>query len=309
MAIGDHNLCWQSKKVTFTFSGQKILLPAECCMPQTKPVIAVQKASSVDKINCLQRYPTTLPHITAVMLVVHGFNNRPAIMLPLIKWFNGNGSEVWLVCLTGHRDTAMDPAAITTQVWKEEMLTGYREARKTADLHKVPLYFLGYSLGALLGQTMLVLPAKKAPFDKQVLLAPAVALRRRVVLLRLFCAVGRPASLPSLTPEAYRVNAMLPLQAYRVLFGEEAKLQSVANSQLNLPTLVILDPKDELISASKLRQWIHRSALSNYRVVYLNDSLTGRQTRFHHLLVDEQTMGKENWALATAEMKQFLFGE
>ena len=229
-------------------------------------------------------------------------------MLPLIRWLNSQGSDAWLVSLYGHREGATDLKNITSRVWQEEMQAGYEVARKEANMHNVPLYFLGYSLGALLGQSMLVLPMESAPFDKQVLLAPAIALRRRASLLQLFFFLGKPAALPSYTPAAYRFNPSLPLQAYRVLFGEEAKLQKAEVGKLNIPTLVLLNPKDELISPKKLLQLIDRFALTKYRVVFLDATLNGRQVWYHHLILDEQTMGNENWAMATAEMKAFLFG-
>jgi hypothetical protein len=257
--------------------------------------------------NHLQYHPTPQQKKTAVTLVVHGFNNRPAAMLPLIQWLNSQGSDVWLVSLTGHRESATDLANLTSTVWQQEMLDGYEAAKNAAAEQNVPLYFLGYSLGALLGQTMLVLPMKSAPFDKQVLLAPAIAFRRRASLLRFFFFLGWPASLPSFTPAAYRVNRSLPLSAYRVLFGEEAKLQKAEGGKLNFPTLVLLDPKDELISFKRLLQLIGCFGLTKYRVVRLNDQLKGRKERYHHLILDEQTMGKENWALAMAEIRAFLF--
>lgn len=244
---------------------------------------------------------------TAVTLVVHGFNNRPAAMLPLIRWLNDHGSDAWLVCLYGHREGAMNLLNITSGVWQEEMLRAYEVAKEEADRHKVPLYFLGYSLGALLGQSMLVLPMQTAAFDKQVLLAPAIALRRRAFLLRFLFYFGKTVALPSFTPSTYRVHSSLPLIAYRVLFGEERKLQKAEGNKLNIPTMVLIDPKDELISHKKLLQLIRRLGLIKYRVVGLDKKLKGRKVRYHHLIIDEQTMGKEAWAMATAEMRAFLF--
>jgi hypothetical protein len=72
---------------------------------------------------------------------------------------------------------------------------------------------------------------------------------------------------------------------------------------------VLIDPKDELISYKRLQKWIQKHHLINYKVVTLDPDLTGRSKRFHHLILDEATMGKKNWQLATAQWKAFLFPE
>lgn len=226
-------------------------------------------------------------------------------MLPLIELVTGQGSDVYLVCLRGHGLNDGDGNKITAPVWQNQVVAAYQIAREAANRLFVPLYLMGYSLGALLGQSALLPAGGATHFDKQVLLAPATAIRRRCYLLKVFIFMGFPSRVPSFSPRAYRVHPFLPLNFYRILFAEEQKL--LRAGPLNQPTLVLIDPADELISLRKLKKQIQRFGLSRYKVVVLNKSRKGRTGTYHHLILDEATMGKENWEKAKKEIITFLF--
>jgi esterase/lipase len=243
----------------------------------------------------------------AIALVVHGLNTAPAAMLPLVQWLNQQSAEVYQVQLSGHHPGGTELKQVTADIWQQEMLTAYLQAKKAADEKTVPLFFIGYSLGALLGQSMVLLPSEEPTFHKQVLISPAFTLRRRAYLLRALFFLPSQFLLPGFTPKAYRVNNALPLRLYRILFQEAGKVLRAKGSQLNIPTLVLMDPRDELISHKALQHWIWRRHLTNYKLITLNPSLAGRRHRYHHLILDEATMGKENWQTATIELKGFLF--
>jgi esterase/lipase len=255
----------------------------------------------------VEYYPTPVPGKTAVTLVAHGLNLTPRAMLPLVAWLNEQGSDVYLVKLSGHHKDGVHIKEVTSSVWQQEMLDGYNMAKKTSLGASVPLYFIGYSLGALLGQSMVARSMKTAPFDKQILIAPAIAIRRRSYLLKLLFFLGKKMSLPSYTPKGFRVNESLPLSIYEILFSEERSLVQSRFCQLNMPTLIIIDPKDELISYKKLVRHISRYDLTNYRLLVLDHQLNGRSKPYHHLVIDEQTMGIKNWKMVTSELQRFLF--
>jgi esterase/lipase len=252
-------------------------------------------------------YPSLLTGRTAVSLVAHGLNQKPEAMLSLVSWLNSHGSDVYLINLSGHHQNSIAIKDVTSSVWHTEMLEGYQMARKTSLAASVPLYFLGYSLGALLGQSMVALSMENAPFDKQVLIAPAFAIRRRSYLIRFLCLFGKQRKLPSYTPEGYRVNESLPLLIYELLFTEERRIFKSKFRKLNIPTLVIIDPKDELISYKRLLKQINKFGLTNYRVVVLDQNTKDRDCKYHHLIIDERTMGAGNWKMVTCEMGKFLF--
>ncbi len=99
----------------------------------------------------LEYHPTSLPP-KAVTLVAHGLNMKPAGMLAITQWFNEQGSDVYLVKLSGHHEDSIHIKDITSTLWEEEMLHAYTIAKEASIKSGVPLFFVGYSLGALLGQ-------------------------------------------------------------------------------------------------------------------------------------------------------------
>lgn len=250
-------------------------------------------------------HPALRPLKTAVTLVTHGLNLKPEAMLFLIHWLTEQGSDVYLVQLSGHRKAGMDIEDVTSSVWQREMLEGYKIAKQASLQNSVPLFFLGYSLGALLGQSMISLSETDAPFEKQILIAPATAIRLRSYLVKLLFPFGRRFRLPSYTPKEYRVNESLPLHIYDLLFTEENRVVTSGFSQSNIPTLVIIDPKDELVSYKRLKKRINRFSLSDYRLLVLDRQLKNRG--YHHLIIDEETMGKKNWGMVVDEFNKFLF--
>jgi esterase/lipase len=244
---------------------------------------------------------------TAVTVVSHGLNNKPTVMLPLVKFLNGSGSDVYLLKLFGHREDSSNLKNLTGDVWLAESLNAYHQARELADKNNVPLYFLGYSLGALVAQYMIFESNGQERFDRQVLLAPATALRGRSGLLKTTFILPGHWKLPSYTPEAYRANEGIQLNVYKVLFGLEHQIQQGKFSNLNIPTLLIMDEKDELVSYRRLNKYIDEYGLTEYRILALDPSLENRATKYHHLIVDEPSMGAENWELSRREIKKFLF--
>ncbi|HEX2534849.1 MAG TPA: alpha/beta fold hydrolase [Chitinophagaceae bacterium] len=251
-------------------------------------------------------YPASLPQRTAVTLVVHGLNLKPSAMLPLVHWLSCRGSEVYLVHLSGHGEGSREMKEVTPGLWAGEMQEGYDRARRAAAESGVPLYFLGYSLGALLGQSMIAGQQEGAAFDKQVLVAPAIGIRRHAYALRLLFPLGGKRTLPSFTPVGYRANPSLPLSVYRILFDEERKVLRSGFGPLRIPTLVVMDPRDELVSYRRWQQ-IAYNHLSSCRLLSLDPNLEGRNHRYHHLVIDERTMGKANWERFTGALDGFLF--
>lgn len=257
--------------------------------------------------NAPPYYPTYLHKKTAITLVVHGLNVQPLAMLPLVQWLNSQGSDVYLLALAGHYEGATSINDVTASKWQQEMQVGYNAAKSASQTLLLPLYFLGFSLGALLGQSMIALDQKPPAFDKQVLLAPATALRKRSRLIKLLFFLGDRFQLPSYTPKGYRFNKKLPLRIYHILLFEERKVMQAQFNGLNMPTLIVMDPKDELISYERLVTHIKKYRLTHYQCIALNSDLKNRETNYHHLILNERTMGAANWELVTSSMKAFLF--
>jgi hypothetical protein len=225
---------------------------------------------------------------------------RPSAMTELIEVLNHAGSDALLISFS-----QVDHQTSTT-VWEADMLKGYALARSLADEQNVPLYFLGFSLGALVSQYLLSLRIENIQFDKQIFLAPATAIKIPRILKSCIPFLGDNLKIPSYTPKKYRLNEWLPAKIYKQMMYWERTILKKDGDHLNIPTLIIIDPKDELISYATIRKQIARFRLTNYQCITLESSLRARSTRYHHLIIDEATMGKNNWAVVTNKLIEFL---
>src|SRR5687768_10844881 len=93
-------------------------------------------------------------------------------MAHFIAILNELGSDACLVHFT-----KIHQPGVTADILEEDMLEGYTIARSIAERHAVPLYFVGYSLGALLAQYFLCLKPGTLFFDRQIVIAPATAIK------------------------------------------------------------------------------------------------------------------------------------
>src|SRR4051812_46766796 len=139
---------------------------------------------------------------------------RPLGMLAITEWLTGQGSDVYLVKLSGHYEHSINIKKITSTLWEEEMPNAYTIAKEASIQHAVPLFFVGYSLGALLGQALMLSLKEHKVFDKQILIAPAISVRNRSYVLKLFSLIHKKIPLPSFTPSPYRANNFLPFTAF-----------------------------------------------------------------------------------------------
>ena len=228
-------------------------------------------------------------------------------MLPLVTWLNDQGSDVYLLSLTGHEGDGAGIKTVTAMQWQQDVLKGYGTALQAAQSQNLSLFFLGYSLGGLLGQSVIQLGKGIGSFTKQVLIAPAITIRPRSYLLKGLFFLGPQYLIPSYTPAAYRVHAALPLQIYRILFSEEKKWNSYPK-KFPVPSLIFIDPKDELISYRKLKKEELKDEWGLCQVIELDSDLRHRSGNYHHLILDEATMGEKNWGMVVKAMKYFLFG-
>jgi len=227
-------------------------------------------------------------------------------MLSLVDWFNNHGCDAYLVKLAGHYEDSIDSAHITGHDWQQDIMNGYTVAKQAAALHRIPLLFLGYSLGGLLGVDMILSAGNGIGIEKQILLAPATAIRSSAYLLKVFF-FGKKLYLPSFTPAKYKANDKLSVNAYKIMFSI---VRSVSQStrRIKIPTLVVIDKKDELISYKKLRRFLHRFVNAHYELLQLDSDMSQRYGGYHHLIINQETMGVANWKMFTEKMTSFLFG-
>lgn len=253
-------------------------------------------------------YPSAIKPSRAITVVVHGLNNKPAVMKDLADFLCSVGSDVVLVSLTGHLNDGQGMQYVTRKMWQDDLYGAYQYAVSINEKSEPrPLYFLGYSLGALINLDLITQLPQAVKYEKMVLLAPANALRKRVQFLKKISSVllRRSWKIPSLMPRAYRADKFTPVQAYRILFEIGAAIEKTAYVSLHIPTLIIIDPRDEMISVQKMQKMQERFNLKKWQLYILKSQPKGKYS-YHHLILDESSAGKERWHNIQTQIKLFL---
>jgi esterase/lipase len=240
--------------------------------------------------------------------MIHGLNLKPDKMGYIAGLLNSVGIEVLGLGLRGHNGDEGAFAKVTKEQWIEDALEGYRAARARADEAGAPLYFVGFSLGGLLGVELATSAAHpEIRFDRMLLLAPALTPRSRSYLVRAFGIFGSSFTLPSLAEPAYRANrGGTSIAAYRALFGLVAELEGAQMDRADVPTLVFIDPEDELVSESGLARLIAKRGLDAWELREISAAGAGKGVGRHHLIVDEESLGPEAWRRMAAEILAFF---
>ncbi len=251
-----------------------------------------------------------------VALLVHGLNLNPERLLTLGRGVQSAGYTVVLPALSGHDMSLTDKeriaafAHVSAEQWLDEFEQAYRQAQHIAQTRNRPLVLVAYSLGALVAQV--AAQQRQLLFDRQVLLAPAIQLRGHTALIRPL--QGWPGLvLPSLSPGYYRANAGTPMAAYRSLFTLIGQLNSPPQSGsfskvAQMPTLVLLSEDDEFVDGSGTVAWMAAMEMTRWQVCTLRKS-DDADTAFHHLMIDDRTLGQSAWRAVGRQVVQFLVNE
>jgi len=252
-----------------------------------------------------------------VALVIHGLNLRPDRMRPLADELRGMGLAVVLCSLRGHGENytpiagrssviaRLDSFRQTTYAgWRAEVEAAYAATVALAQPTAAPLFLVAFSLGALLGCDLLA-TCPTVHFDRMVLLAPALALRSYSHLPHLLSRWPTVA-LRSFAPRHYRNNPATPIAAYNALRTALLSLRRHADTKLNVPTLLLIDPQDELVSPPGLQRFIQRAQLFHWRLSLVKKQPTQPELAFHHLIIDAASVGPVMWQSMVTQIQGHL---
>ncbi len=232
----------------------------------------------------------------AIALVAHGLNLKPSKMNALAKVLTSNGTEVLRVSLAGHRGSKKEGLFTTHQTWRNEFQAHYCLAKKRAQSLNVPLYFLGFSLGALAGVDFLNTQVSHL-VEKMVLISPATDVHWYSKIPGNLGWIGGRISLPSKNIKAYRSQPSTSLASYRAMKESQESLDEISLSSLNIPTMIFVDPDDELVSLKKINKRINKQRLDNWKTKSINNSGSTLKKTYHHLVVDKASMGSHQWEI------------
>jgi alpha-beta hydrolase superfamily lysophospholipase len=259
--------------------------------------------------NRLMRWFDCEPNVPlqGVALVIHGLNLRPKRMMPIISGLKRAGIDSLRVSLYGHGDNYShdddltgDEARLKSfkfvsyQLWHDEIYRAFCTVKKRAGRLDVPVFLVAYSLGALLGLDLFA-SRPDVHYDRMVLFAPALKLHGFHHIGRVFSPFGQVV-IKSLGPKSYLANVKgTPINAYNALFDCLRHFNRRVNDQLNVPALIIIDDKDELISARKLKQLIRINHLDRWRYWNIHKGRDVKFGTFHHHIIDPWSAGRSVW--------------
>ncbi len=226
-------------------------------------------------------------------LIIHGLNNDPQAMTPLAKLLGGMGIDSTLAQLTGHFESEARAQAfgtVTAELWLSDAANAYRQAVERHPGKEIIL--AGNSLGALLG--LRLSQTSRVRFEKMILFAPAIHLRPWSYFPRLLGTLN--IRLPSGMPKAIRANSGTPISAYEALFQLVRRFEP---DFVHPPALVVMDPRDELVSYAKVRAWTQRNPANRLLTIK-------SPARFKHLLTDQTFVGEANWRLIGNAIKELI---
>jgi len=201
------------------------------------------------------------------------------------------------------RDGSRDElSSATDEMWVSDGLKLFSRAEREAAQHGVPLFFVGYSLGCLVAME-LIERFESVRFERLVLFAPPVEPRLFSHAVRL---LGKRCIVPSKTAEGYRVHDGIPAAAYHALLDMARHLRASGYRRSNQPALVFIDKKDELISVHTLSRLID-GPLDRWRIVTVSTEESRFKKRYHHLIIDGDSVGAEQWLRMKQQMTNFLW--
>ena len=244
--------------------------------------------------------------LNGVALVVHGLNSRPDKMESIIAAMTAAGIDCLNLSLRGHGEnysqlSNTDNAearleafkSVSYRLWRAETYQAYQQVKKRSHRYGVCLFFVGFSMGGLLGVDLFA-SNPYIKFDKMVLFAPALKMHNRNYLLKTISPF-QGLVVPSFGPRSYRANIGTPMAAYDALFEAAKHFEKNLDPKINVPAVVFIDKQDELISFSGLKNMIRKQNLDQWNLHLVKKDKTATEIEMHHIIIDEASVGKHMW--------------
>lgn len=299
--MGDYKLI----KLTFALLLLTSPVLASPCQDTLSGIEALNASSFTTDSNIKsQWFLTSQKQRKGIALSIHGLNLHPYKMSDLVQYLNQIGYDVLNAALYGHRGNIEEMKSANYLAFEEHARLHLCEVIRSAN--RDPIVFLGYSMGAVLQGNLLYQFSELDNYPLQVIwLAPAFQLRWVTQFINF---LSGSFILPGFGPPSYQANYGVSLNAYSALQeGRQKFKQNFLNApQILPPTLIVLNPKDEVIHFQRSREFFSKTPQVQLALIEShNPELT---KSLHHLIIDEDSLG-ENWVHLTSSIETFLKGQ
>ncbi|MGZ3694802.1 MAG: alpha/beta hydrolase [Bdellovibrionota bacterium] len=235
-----------------------------------------------------------------VVLLTHGLNLKPARMDDLAERLSASGYEVFRPAFTGHCGHNKHYLEVDAAHWESDAREFHARTKARAEKLGVPHYLVAYSFSAAVYQAM----AEELPFDSRVLFAPAISTRFWYPVATVLANAFPRATYKSMNLDGYYANATSGMKAVQALEHFVAGVRRKRRENDSTPTLVWVDPKDELVSYKGIR--IQAGRRPNWKLEKVSNAGARMKPAYHHLIINEQALGKAEWERVLSGTFAFL---
>jgi pimeloyl-ACP methyl ester carboxylesterase len=230
------------------------------------------------------------------LLIIHGLNNNLAFFEPLRDHFSRLGWETHFIVLPGHGDDRHEASNFDEAI---EVFTRRME-RYT---HR-PYSAIAFSQGGLFLQLWLDRGGRSP--EHQVLLAPALYINRWKFISQLVNLLPKFVFVKGLSPKEYARWKTLSVWEYRILI-EGIKTWQKNHTTFSVPTLLLIDPEDELVDARAL-QALDKLAHQEFYFEFWPRPYLGRKFGLgrHHIIMHPKYFTPPDWQRFTGRIQTFL---
>ena len=218
----------------------------------------------------------------------HGLNNNTDCFTPIREHFQKLGFKTEMIVLPCHgeiREEASD--------WNEAIKVF---EKKMETLENEPYYAIAFSHGAVYLNLWMETHSQGRP-ERQVLLAPALYIRKQKFIEKLLPLLPPKLLIPSLAPRELRRYHILTAREYNILVQKIVEWQRIRDA-FRIPTMVLVDPKDELVDAKALKKHLGAEL---WERPYLKKGLGS-----HHILFHPDYFTNDDWKRLNSRIETFF---
>ena len=231
----------------------------------------------------------------AKIILIHGLNNNTYAFEEIDRFLKLLGYETEIIVLPMHEKAPqeVDNVKKSLEVFNQRMRS----------LGDAPFYALAFSHGALYLELWMRENPELRPI-KQVLLAPAFFIKKQKLIQNVLKILPDSLQIKSLAPKRFRRFNTLSIRSYRILFQGMEKFQREL-SAFSIPTLIIVDPEDELVDGKKLKKEMENTN-SGLKVEFIQREYLKNGIGRHHILFHPDYFTEIDWTNFLKKIINFL---
>lgn len=218
----------------------------------------------------------------------------------LAEVFRSAGFAVLRPAFTGHCGHNKHYLNVHATDWDRDAREFHALAKAKADELGVPLHLVAYSFSAAIYQAL----AEELRFTSKIYFAPAIAIRFWFPVAALLAKAIPRATYRSMNLQGYYANATSGMLAVQALEHFVRRVAALRKKDDPTPTLVWIDPKDELVSYKGIR--IQAGRRKSWRLEKISNAGARMNPAYHHLIINEDSIGKEEWERVVNGSVEFL---